>query len=49
VPATVPHGSGAQLKRDTALVSRLREAVGAASDDDGWAALGYVGTLITKQ
>ncbi len=21
----------------------------AASDDDGWAALGYVGTLITKQ
>src|SRR5487761_18901 len=47
--AAVPRGSAAQLKRDTALVSQLRDAVEAASDDDGWAALGYVGTLITKQ
>ena len=28
---------------------QLRAAVEAASDEDGWAALGYVGTLITKQ
>ena len=48
-PAAVPRGSAARLKRDTALVSQLRDAVEAASDDDGWAALGYVGTLITKQ
>ena len=48
-PAAVPRRSAAQLKRDTALVSQLRDAVEAASDDDGWAALGYVGTLITKQ
>jgi len=47
--AAVPRGSAARLKRDTALVSQLRDAVEAASDDDGWAALGYVGTLITKQ
>ena len=48
-PAAVPRASAAQLKRDAALVSQLRSAVEAASDDDGWAALGYVGTLITKQ
>src|SRR5215475_1848112 len=48
-PAAVPRGSAARLKRDTALVSQLRDAVEAASDDDGWAGLGYVGTLITKQ
>jgi uncharacterized LabA/DUF88 family protein len=44
-----PRASSAQLKRDAALVSLLRGAVEAASDDDGWAPLGYVGTLITKQ
>jgi uncharacterized LabA/DUF88 family protein len=49
VPAAVPRASAMQLKRDAALVGQLRDAVEAASDDDGWAALGYVGTLITKQ
>src|SRR5215471_13897731 len=49
VPEAVPRASAAQLKRDAALVGQLRDAVEAASDDDGWAALGYVGTLITKQ
>jgi len=44
-----PRASSAQLKRDAVLVSLLRGAVEAASDDDGWAPLGYVGTLITKQ
>jgi NYN domain-containing protein/OST-HTH/LOTUS domain-containing protein len=48
-PAAVPKSSAAQLKRDAALMSQLRAAVDAASDEDGWAALGYVGTLITKQ
>jgi len=48
-PAAVPRASAAQLKRDAGLVSQLRGAVEAASDDDGWADLGYVGTLITKQ
>ena len=48
-PTTAQRASAAQLKRDAALVSQLRDAVEAASDDDGWAALGYVGTLITKQ
>jgi hypothetical protein len=31
------------------LVGQLRHAVEAASDDDGWAPLGHVGQLITKQ
>jgi len=38
-----------QLKGDTALVSLLRNAVEAASDDDGWAALAAVGHIITNQ
>ncbi len=49
VPAAVPKASATQLKRDTALMNQLRAAVEAASDEDGWAPLGYVGTLITKQ
>lgn len=48
-PAAAPRASAAQLKRDAGLVSQLRDALEAASDDDGWASLGYVGTLITKQ
>ncbi|MFD5825910.1 NYN domain-containing protein [Lentzea sp. NPDC060358] len=38
-----------QLKADKALVKQLRTAVEAASDDDGWAALASVGSIITKQ
>ncbi|UJW32697.1 NYN domain-containing protein [Saccharothrix sp. AJ9571] len=41
--------SVAQLKQDTALIRQLRNAVEAASDDDGWAALATVGHIITKQ
>src|SRR5487761_1423497 len=39
----------ARLKRDAALVNLLRNAVEAASDDDGWASLGTIGNIITKQ
>ncbi|MGC0400511.1 uncharacterized LabA/DUF88 family protein [Streptomyces sp. SAI-126] len=38
-----------KLKGDTALVNLLRQAVEAASDDDGWAPLASVGHIITKQ
>jgi uncharacterized LabA/DUF88 family protein len=38
-----------KLKGDTALVNQLRQAVDAASDDDGWADLASVGNIITKQ
>jgi uncharacterized LabA/DUF88 family protein len=38
-----------QLKGDAALVSLLRNAVDAASDDDGWAPLAAVGNIITNQ
>jgi uncharacterized LabA/DUF88 family protein len=49
VPAAARRASAAELKRNTPLVSQLRYAVEAASDDDGWAQLGQVGMLITKQ
>ncbi|MFC4527932.1 NYN domain-containing protein [Dyella halodurans] len=41
--------TAAQLKQDTVLVNLLRNALEAASDDDGWAALGGVGSILTKQ
>ena len=49
VPKPAPRTSAAKLKGDTALVNLLRNAVEAASDDDGWAHLGSVGNIITKQ
>jgi uncharacterized LabA/DUF88 family protein len=48
-PRSKPTTSAAQLKRDAALVNQLRNAVEAASDDDGWASLAAVGHLITNQ
>ncbi|TDD63589.1 NYN domain-containing protein [Actinomadura darangshiensis] len=44
-----PPTSAAKLKQDTALVNLLRNAVEAASDEDGWAPLASVGHIITKQ
>jgi uncharacterized LabA/DUF88 family protein len=44
-----PATPAAQLKGDAALVTLLRNAVEAASDDDGWAALANVGHIITNQ
>lgn len=41
--------SPAQLKKDTGLINLLRNAIEAASDDEGWAGLGGVGSIITKQ
>ena len=38
-----------ELKQDTKLVSLLRNAVEASSDDSGWAQLGPVGSNIAKQ
>jgi uncharacterized LabA/DUF88 family protein len=38
-----------QLKADTALMSLLRNAAEAASDDDGWAPLAAIGNIITNQ
>jgi uncharacterized LabA/DUF88 family protein len=48
-PAKPKRATVAQLKADTELVSLLRNAVEAASDDDGWAPLSSVGTIVTKQ
>lgn len=49
MPRSKPTTSAAQLKGDTALVSLLRNAVEASSDDDGWAPLSSVGNIVTKQ
>ena len=38
-----------QLRGDTRLVQMLRNAVGAAAEDDGWAHLGEVGKQISNQ
>jgi len=48
-PAPQKPRSAAQLKQDSGLVNLLRNAVEAASDDDGWATLGAVGSIISKQ
>jgi len=48
-PARVAAAPAAQLKSDTALVALLRNAVEAASDDDGWAPLSAIGNIITNQ
>jgi len=41
--------SAKDMKQDTKLVALLRAAVDAAADDDGWAALGSVGSHISNQ
>lgn len=48
-PTPRPAASAAQLKRDATLVNQLRNAVEAASDDDGWAPLASVGHILTNQ
>jgi uncharacterized LabA/DUF88 family protein len=48
-PGKPRRATAAQLKSDTSLVSWLRNAMEAASDDDGWATLSAVGAILTKQ
>ncbi|MFZ2089855.1 MAG: NYN domain-containing protein [Desulfobaccales bacterium] len=47
--AAVKPTTANKLKGDTKLVSLLRSALDAASDDSGWAHLGAVGSNIAKQ
>ncbi len=49
VSPPTPATPAAKLKGDATLVSLLRNAVEASSDDDGWAQLGSIGNIITKQ
>jgi uncharacterized LabA/DUF88 family protein len=49
VSPPTPVTPAAKLKGDAGLVNMLRNAVEASSDDDGWALLGSVGNIITKQ
>lgn len=41
--------SAKELRGDTKLVGLLRNAIDAASDEEGWAHLGAVGSYIAKQ
>lgn len=41
--------SASDLRSDTKLLRLLREGIDAASDDDGWADLGGVGSYVAKQ
>jgi len=48
-PPKTQRSSAAQLKRDARLVSLVRAGLSAASDDEGWANLGAVGSHIANQ
>jgi uncharacterized LabA/DUF88 family protein len=48
-PTAPARKSTSDLRGDTKLVRLLREGVEAASDDDGWANLGGVGSYVAKQ
>jgi uncharacterized LabA/DUF88 family protein len=41
--------SAKELRGDTRLVNLLRGAIEAASDDTGWASLGTIGNIVSKQ
>ena len=41
--------SGGELRQDAKLLKLLRDGLDAASDDDGWAHLGGIGTYVAKQ
>ncbi|HET8897970.1 MAG TPA: NYN domain-containing protein [Rhodanobacteraceae bacterium] len=47
--APKPASSSKELRGDTRLMTLLRNAIEDASGDDGWAALGGVGSLVNKQ
>ena len=48
-PSAPVRKSASELRRDAKLVKLLREGIDAASDDDGWANLGGVGSYVVKQ
>jgi len=49
VPMAPARRSSSELRGDAKLVKLLREGIDAASDDDGWANLGGVGSYVAKQ
>jgi uncharacterized LabA/DUF88 family protein len=49
IPALVTPPSAATLMADGELLNQLRDAVEAASDEDGWANLANVGHIVIKQ
>ena len=48
-PPPPPPAPKVPLSSDSSLVRQLRAAVEAASDDDGWASLAYIGNLLTTK
>jgi len=47
--SAVKRRTAKELRQDTALLNLLRNAIEAASDDTGWAGLGAVGSIVSKQ
>ncbi len=47
--ATVKRMSAKELRQDSRLINLVRHAMEAAADDSGWAGLGAVGQIISKQ
>lgn len=47
--AGVKRRTAKELRGDAQLLSLLRNAIEAASDDNGWAGLGAIGSIINKQ
>ncbi|MBU2664797.1 NYN domain-containing protein [Actinoplanes bogorensis] len=48
-PEPAPLSVAEQLRTNNALLNQVRNAVEAASDDDGWATLAHVGQILTNQ
>jgi NYN domain/OST-HTH/LOTUS domain len=48
-PRAPARKNAGELQRDTKLLKPLRQGINTASDDDGWANLGRVGSYIAKQ
>ena len=48
-PTAPARKSTSELRGDAKLIKLLREGIDAASDDDGWANLGGVGSHVAKQ
>ena len=48
-PSAPARKGGGELRGDAKLVKLLRDGIDAASDDDGWAHLGGVGSYVAKQ
>ncbi len=48
-PVPSKRKTGRELKQDTKLITLIRNAINTAGDDDGWAPLSHIGSIIANQ